>query len=969
MSRRRKILLAILAPLLLVPSGVLYFIVTTECGLQFIASHLGKMGPVTVTASGVSGTLADGFAVDSLRIQHRLSDVQIDHVSGHLELLPMLVLQRITLPEVKVKHVRVIVLRDPVDHPPQVPHFLPRLLRIDADNVAVDSADIRLLSGRVLHLENLDGKATVLPQQIRIRAAQLDYDAAHVVASGRILAASPIGLEGEADTTYSPDGLPEWLITAKFKGDLDKLPLTAQIDKPFHAQVEGAATTLATGWKFAGRADVKDFDIVPFGGGRALGIISGKLDLTADSDGFTANGSLVPPGLKAGAFQVDFHGAYADKHLTIQQATAVHAPSGARASVQGGVDIIKGGPQLDLSGDWTRFRWPLLGAAPAFLSPRGHYTLRGVKPWALEAQGDVIAADLPPMPATLRGALAADALRIDAASAQLLGGTATVTGEARWQPGESWRVAGRMNGLDPATVRADLPGQLNFDFTASGAPFGEAGNIDFEAAKITGKLRNQAVTGKGRFARAANSKDWQFNAVDVRLGRTRVQLDGGFGVRSDLRFAIDADDLSLFDPEARGRVSARGRYAGTRDAPLLLFKARGTGFEWQGSKLGTLDADVDVDLGPNGHAQGQIDIGKMEVGARTIQSATVSLTGNGDLQHLAFTINAAPMRLALGAQGTMRDGLWQGTVQSLVVDDTRDLQLRLEAPATLAVNLQQAEIGNLCLKGMQERLCASGRRLPDGAWNANLAAESLPLRTLTAGLTQDIDYEGTINLQADLAGTRRGLPTGKISGQLQNAQLRHALSNGREERMSLGTGAVTAAATATGFEMQVGLDAGASGNIKGQLTGDRNGGAWQDFPIRGSLDASTDALPLLDMYFGGIDKATGKIITKVTIAGTLGSPSVQGMLQLRDTSIDIYQVNLAMRELTLDATFDTNALNITGNSKLGNGTAKFNGKLAWRNREPYGDLHIEGENLRVVDVPEARIEASPALDFKIAGHR
>ena len=969
MSLRRKILLAILAPLLLVPTGVLYFILTTERGLQFVASHLGKIGPVTVTASGVSGTLADGFAVESLRIQHHLSDVQIDHASGRLELLPVLVLRRITLPQVKVRHVGVLVLRDPVDHPPQVPHFLPRLLRIDADAVHVDSADITLLNGNVLHAENIDGQATVLPKQIRIRAAQLDYDAAQISASGRILAASPIGFEGEVDTTYSPAGLPQWVITSRFSGDLDRLPLTAQIDKPFHAQVKGAATTLNSGWKFAGRADVKDFDLVPFGGGKALGIISGVLDLTADSAGFTANGSLVPPGLKAGAFQVDFHGAYGNKHLTIKQATVVHPPSGARATAQGGVDIIKGGPQLDLRGDWTRFRWPLLGATSAFVSPRGHYTLSGVKPWAVQAEGDVIAADLPEMPATLRGALAPDALRIDAASAQLLGGSATFNGEARWQPGESWRVAGRMTGLDPTTLRADLPGELNFDFKASGAPFGEAGNIDFEAAKITGKLRNQAVTGQGKFARAANSKDWQFSAVDVRLGRTRVQLDGGFGVRSDLRFAIDADDLSLFDPEAGGRLSARGRYAGTRDEPVLLFKARGTGFEWQGRKLGTLDADVDVDLGPNGHAQGQVDIGQLDLGARTIQNASVALTGNGELQRLAFTINAAPMRLALGAQGTMRDGLWQGTVQSLLVDDTQNLQLRLEAPATLAVNLQQAEVGQLCLKGAQERVCASGRKQPDGNWNANLAAESLPLRALTAGLTQDIDYEGTINLHADIAGTRSGLPTGKISGQLQNAQLRHALSNGREERMALGTGTVTATATTTGFEAQVGLDAGASGSIKGQLTGDRNAGAWQDFPIRGSLDASTDALSLLDIYFGGIDKATGKIITKVSIAGTLGAPTVQGMLQLRDASIDIYQVNLGLRELTLDATFDTNALNITGQSKLGNGMAKFNGKLAWKDREPFGDLHIEGENLRVVDVPEARIEASPDLDFKIAGHR
>ena len=38
-------------------------------------------------------------------------------------------------------------------------------------------------------------------------------------------------------------------------------------------------------------------------------------------------------------------------------------------------------------------------------------------------------------------------------------------------------------------------------------------------------------------------------------------------------------------------------------------------------------------------------------------------------------------------------------------------------------------------------------------------------------------------------------------------------------------------------------------------------------------------------------------------------------------------------------------------------------------RLPYGKFHLEGENLRVVDVPEAQIDASPNLDFKIDGRR
>ena len=82
MSLRRKILLPILALLLLVPSGVVYVVATTQWGLQMVASRLGKAGPVTIAAGKVTGTLVDGFTVDTLRIQHRLSDITVQGASG-----------------------------------------------------------------------------------------------------------------------------------------------------------------------------------------------------------------------------------------------------------------------------------------------------------------------------------------------------------------------------------------------------------------------------------------------------------------------------------------------------------------------------------------------------------------------------------------------------------------------------------------------------------------------------------------------------------------------------------------------------------------------------------------------------------------------------------------------------------------------------------------------------------------------
>ena len=112
-----------------------------------------------------------------------------------------------------------------------------------------------------------------------------------------------------------------------------------------------------------------DFDLAPFGGGHALGHHLGRTRLHGEQrDGYTARGILTAPGLKAGPMAVTFDGSYAQKQLDIRSATVAHAPSGARASVKGGVDIVTGGPRLDLTGAMDDFRWPLADSTPAFSS-------------------------------------------------------------------------------------------------------------------------------------------------------------------------------------------------------------------------------------------------------------------------------------------------------------------------------------------------------------------------------------------------------------------------------------------------------------------------------------------------------------------------------------------------------------------------------------------------------------------------
>ncbi len=147
MSRRRKILLVIAGMLVLVPTGILYWVATTEAGLQFLVARLHKVGPITLTVENIRGTLTQGISIDSLRVEHRLSDVRVEQVSGRVSLWPLLLRQHVQIPQLTAQRVTVQLLDDPVQRPQREPRFLPPMLRIDGDAVKVGEILLSVLRG------------------------------------------------------------------------------------------------------------------------------------------------------------------------------------------------------------------------------------------------------------------------------------------------------------------------------------------------------------------------------------------------------------------------------------------------------------------------------------------------------------------------------------------------------------------------------------------------------------------------------------------------------------------------------------------------------------------------------------------------------------------------------------------------------------------------------------------------------
>lgn len=964
------IAVVVISSLIVGPFVVLGSALYSESGAQFIVRHLPRhLGGVTLDITGLTGTVAGGLHVERVEIDQALVHLKIEGIEGRVALAPLL-LQTIRVTSASVRSADIQVKRrvQPATPAPSAPlSFLPRWLLISAEAARVQRADLSVYNGFRLQVTDLRGASVIRHASIRFFQAEGLIGEAHVGAIGELRGTDPLGMDVQYHLDWHPDGQPAYVVDGSARGDLNILNVIAHPVSPLRADITGQLRDLTSHFHWTADVLVRDLELGAWNISGPLGAISGHLSAAGDMQGFRARGPVNPSGLRAGVFEVQFEGAWANHTLIARHMQARHVDSGARAAGSGTIAVVEHGPRLDLKGSWNEFRWPLTGRDPAVRSGAGTFALEGIMPYRVHLTGDLRTVDLPVMPVDLVGTLDKSSFAIERADVDLYGGHTSASGEVTWSPQQIWAVTGHASGIDPARLRPDLPGSLTFDYTATGRGFDAKGNLAAAFSGLSGRLRGVAASGAGTFTHTGRT--WAFSNVKVGLGSASLALDGHVDDKLDLHFALSAQDLSLLSAGSRGQLKASGTLGGTPADPALVGVAHAADIDYAGLKLKGLDADLDFQ--PDAAArESRIEarLRGLTYQGRTIDAATFTVNGPPSAYRVHVTASAPGIAASAQVTGAYAHRTLTGQLTALSLSGNESLQLALEHPVGVLLAPDHLRLEWLCLIGTPGSMCADGEWTA-AAWSTTVMTNELPLATLTAGMTPAVQYLGTINALARLnAGT--GMPVqGSLRATLANAEIAHRLASKKIEHTRIGSGTVSASLTPSLITTQADLGDGQVGTLHAALSAQRTTPEWQNMPLSGELHAQSGQVELISLYVPDIDRASGHFNADAQVAGTLGAPQLSGLLKVSDGQIDVYQVNLALREVNLEARLTDGGLNFKGSARAGAGTTSADGHLEWRKLLPYGRFHLQGTNLRVADIPEAQIDASPDLDFAIDGRR
>lgn len=943
--------------------AALYIVIFTPSGARFLVAHMPRrFGTARVQIEQVSGTLATGVRAGRVVIEQRHVDLRLRDVYTRVRFSALswrtLVSPDTTIADAYIRIKPVPPLTEP--HP----HFLPWWLGIRIEHAHIGHLALVTETGRHLRAEDIDAVVRASYREILIPHLTLRASALVLAVSGRLDAAHPLRLSGAGTYQWHASREPSWSGKFALHGDLAKLDVQARVSAPFDADVHGILREHHGRWHLLSALAIRGLDLRAWHRTGRFGRISAQLALTGTPGQFAIGGTVDPAGLHAGHFHVELKAAYHNGLLTAQRLAVIQLSTGATATAAGTARLRRGLPRLTLQGKWQALRWPLAGTA-RFSSPAGEFTLAGTLPYQVTAQGIAQFGHGRPEPVTLAAIVRRTGLTITRATAPVLGGDVRASGALSWLPPKRWSLRLEGSDLDPGQVRTFARGRIGFTLSASGKGFGTGAPLRVRVIRLGGRVRGQPVTGHGGIQRDGGA--WTFRNLRLVLGRTRLALDGRVSRRLNLRFSV-AGDLGLVAAADSGRFELTGAMRGPRTEPQVRASLWGSDLRLRGTTLQSLTAHVDFDPTSRRRSVVAVHLRELHFHNRRLARLDFTMQGFASNLHAELAAQAPGLSLAARASGSLLGGIFNGQITAFNVSGPQSLKLHLSREAPLSLSRARSELSSLCLTGRPGALCTGGAWKPAG-WSAYLTARDLPLATLTAGMTPLLQYDGRIGVQIKLNGGGNLPMQGTLRATLAHAMLSRRLLSGKLERTAIGSGLLTVEALPGVIHAHASLSSGEVGTLEATLDAKRDTSSWRTLPLTGTLRIRTTRLDLISLYVPQVDQVSGVLLARARIGGTVAHPRLHGDIQIVNGTANLYRTNLQMSKLALRAQMNQGAVDIEGTARVGPGLLHVSGQMSWRNDLPYGSLHLWGSEVRLVDLPEARVEASPDLRFRVAARR
>lgn len=915
------------------------------------------------------GNLSGGLTLRGVAYRTDGFDVTLDRLDVDLDGLALLAgdvrLRRVALADGRVVLPPADAPAEPWPERIELPDALPALrlpIAVHVDQLEVRNIRIEREAQPVLELQSLTARVAWVDGAFAVEALRLESDLADAELDLRIDTARRWRSQLRAAVQLALGEGARLPLDIEAQGDLRNMQINARtVSEPENSlrlQLQGGLPN--PDWSL--QVDAPELQPVWFGqeGEPWVVTLTGSGDLVrAQFEGTLRQGDLAialkPSGI-----------AYESTSLTLEPVVLGLLDGELRA--EGDIDLSQPSPQLALFAVASELHLPaqedgaavILDATARLEGALDDYGLQ------LKARARRVgeAASL-----ELEGRGSMQALAIESLDVKMPGGSLQAQGKLAWDPQVEGALEATLADFDPSWLAPGFPGAISARINMTGGLEGEAMHGQAQVSQIEGSLRGKPLQGSAHAVAEADGSG--SGTLDLRIGNSRITGEGRWGAHYDVELSLAPLQMSDLLDDAGGQLRGTLGLSGPQDALMIAAQLDGHGLSLAGQSAGSLR--LRADLGAKRSGVFQLEANELELGGQAFD--TLSLSGEGDLARhrldLALSGGLVDLGVRLNGGWQERQAAWQGRLESLALEPADQQAWRLREPVALELKPDDGTVAldGACLESTQGSLCATLRVVGD-ALEGEATLEGLELEALSPLLAGALDQPATLQgrLQGDARFSRA--PSGELRAHLEATLAQLSAHLGYD-------------ADATPFELHdlrlvaeldparatLALDARPAAQGLLELNLETATPLADDGALQGTLDLRLPDLSLLGAFSDQLVDPTGRIEGRMMLGGTRTTPQIEGAIELLDFSAELPALGITPHagHLRLSGR-DPSHADFEGSFTLGEGTVALSGNIDLGDgAQPRATATVQGENLTVMDTPEARVRASPDLTLRFDG--
>ncbi|MFT6778664.1 MAG: translocation and assembly module TamB [Paraglaciecola sp.] len=624
---------------------------------------------------------------------------------------------------------------------------------------------------------------------------------------------------------------------------------------------------------------------------------------------------------------------------------------------------------INIKLNWSHLIWPL--AEPELSSETGVIDISGdLKALKLTIQTMLAGRNVPDskinISAVATSTLANKSLELNEFLLETLGGHILSKGKLTFSEHINWQGNSVISQLDPSifwpqTV-ADINGQVSTQANNSQGTW----KAKLNKLDINGQWQGYPLSASGRVDFQQN-KGLQLQALLLKNANNTLLLEGGVSKQKtlDIRFMLNAVDLSKTFPQLGGAINLSGNISGRSEQPEVSY-------ELSGSQLLFSEVFIQQVLGKgaikwNEQKPVELDIALSGIQGidNQVDNAQIILSGVASDHQLDITTSGGSTRVNASIQGQLNQTSWQGNWLSGDIASSY-ASLTLLDPFKIEADWakQQYIITPHCWRHTENALCIKRAEFKQNmaVWDVSLKEfDVLSLMHRLLPGTPKIQTQSRLDVDMSGHWNIEQLPNANFSASLSPGDW--VFINQNNLQLTVDKMLVEAQISQKNILAEIYLSGDNIGTLSASLEG--QSGVFADSltrPIQGELRIERFDLSAFKALIPQLDVLQGDINGQAKIDGTLGSPLLTGDLTLANGALKDESLPVAISAIQQSISLKGQRAQFKGRYKLGNGQGQMNGDIAWMPALK-GNLHISGEKLEFDYQNMIKAKVSPNINI------